>query len=128
MHSLRLRQASPAVCPRLWPAVPAAMAILLLAGCANRHPRLVAVEKPYDGQLNCQQLSSEISAAQRLIGSYQTDNAQQSSRNGQAVVGAVLMPVSLMNMDTGDAADQEVNAYSQRIAHLQKLSKEKACS
>ena len=104
------------------------VAVLLpLTACANRPASPVAVERPYDSQLSCGQLQSEISAAGRMVGSYRTDLQQQNARNGQAVVGAVFMPVALMNMDTGGASDREMAAYSQRIAHLETLAKQKDC-
>lgn len=101
---------------------------LLLAGCAQRPPRAIETVQAHDGRMNCQQLRSEISASHRLIGSYGVDHAQQSERNRQAVIGAVINPMSLMNMDTGNAADHEVAAYSARIAHLETLSQQKACT
>jgi PBP1b-binding outer membrane lipoprotein LpoB len=104
----------------------AAMA-LLLAGCAQRPARPIETVQAHDMQMTCPQLRSEMSATRRMMGHYSTDQAQQSERNRQAVVGAVFAPVALMNMDTGNASEREVSAYGARLTHLESLSQQKAC-
>lgn len=100
----------------------------LLAGCAQRQARPVEAAQPHDELMNCQQLRSELLATRSMIGKYVVDHAQQSDRNRQAIVGAVFMPVALMNMDTGSASEREAAAYGQRATHLENLGKTKGCS
>lgn len=110
---------------------PAALLVvlsLLLDGCASRHARIVEVQQPHDATMNCLQLRSEISATNRMLLTYGVDRSQQSDRNQLAILGAFLNPMILIQVDGGDAADREVNAYSMRNSHLQRLSTKKGCT
>lgn len=105
-----------------------ALATAVLAGCAQRQARPIEASQPHDTLMNCQQLRSELLATRSMIGKYGVDHAQQSDRNRQALVGAVFMPVALMNMDTGTASEREAAAYGARATHLETLGKTKGCS
>ena len=102
-------------------------AITMLFACAERQPRAIAVEQPYDDRLSCIQIVSERAANRRTVASYATDRMQQNDRNAMSVIAAPVNPLFLMHMDTGNAASREIAAYEQRLARLDRLGQERGC-
>jgi hypothetical protein len=100
---------------------------LFFGACAARQERSIDVRQSHDEIMGCMQLDSEISASRRMIGSYGPDLSQQSDRNQWALLGALVNPLMLMQIDGGDAAIRETNAFSDRIRHLENLRIEKEC-
>ena len=98
-----------------------------LTGCAERTARPISTEQPHDAELTCFQLASERAAHRKTIESYAVDRRHQDERNCMSVLAAPLNPMTLILMDGGQATSRETEAYVQRIARLDALSRQKGC-
>ena len=106
--------------------IAAAVAVLLVMGCAGRPAHPVMVYQPGDATRSCDALERELELIEddifRLLP--QTDKATKNTRLG---VAGIFLLVPLFFMDLSKAEQVEVNALTQRYNHLLEIGDENNC-
>lgn len=98
---------------------------LLLSGCAGRAPEMVAIVKPEDLHLNCEQISAEIVSNNKRISELTTEQNNTFAQNIVAGAAGAVVPVFLLASDFQNAALKEEVALSQRNQHLAGLAQQR---
>jgi hypothetical protein len=99
--------------------------LLLLAACAGRDAKPVAVMNSYDRDLSCEQIQAEIQSNETKA--RQLGEERNSSRNANIAVGTVgvlLFWPALFALDLSDAERVEIDALHQRNMHLASLARD----
>jgi hypothetical protein len=97
-----------------------------LTGCGGNRPASpVAVMRPADGQLTCDRIDNEIAASEAAVNTRRAEiDEAQSRRTYNALAGGV---IGASTTEDGSAARVEIDAYTQRIAHLRGISRKLKC-
>jgi hypothetical protein len=100
--------------------------VATLAACGGNRPASpIAAMRPTDGQLTCDKIDDEIAANEAAINTRRAEiDAAQSTRTYNAVMGGL---IGVATSEDGSAARAEIDAYSQRVAHLRGVSRKLRC-
>ncbi len=103
------------------------LATMMLAGCAGRTPRPVAIVQPVDRQMDCNAIVAEVRANSTQIGELGREDGQKVGQNVAVGIVGVLIPVLWFGMDFQDASGKEGTALESRNQYLSTLAQQKNC-
>ncbi len=100
--------------------------VATLTACGGNRPASpIAVTRPTDGQLTCDKIDDEIAASEAAVNTRRAEIDQaQSVRTYNALAGGL---IGAATSEDGSAARVEIDAYTQRIAHLRGISRKLKC-
>jgi len=105
----------------------AAVALLVLAGCAGRPPQPVQLAQPQDPGSTCAMLSAEIDANNHKIADLAGDQGAKVAQNVAAIaVGLFVWPV-LFAADFQGSAGVEIEALKERQHYLAAIAEQRRC-
>ena len=99
----------------------------LLAGCAGRTPKPVAIVQPVDRQMDCNAIVSEVRSNSTQIGELGREDGQKVGQNVAVGIVGVLIPVLWFGMDFQNASGKEGTALESRNQYLSTLAQQKNC-
>lgn len=104
-----------------------ALSSIVLAGCAGRSARPVAMDQVGDGQRSCAAIELEMGQIQTEIQKLTPESDKTGKNVGLGIAGAFFL-IPWFFMDLSDAEKAEISAYQQRYNKLQVLATQKKCS
>ena len=106
----------------------AALAALLLAGCAGRQAAPVSVSQATDPDKSCHELLHELNYNQYRMARLVKESNHVKAGNADVAAGdAFFFPPVLVAYDKGKAQSAELKALQDRNAQLAKLAVDKDC-
>ena len=106
----------------------AALAMVLLAGCAGRAPDPVATASATDTNLTCAQIEQRLESNRYQITELGRERGAKVAQNVAAGVAGLFIWPAWFLMDFQGTAKIEQEALEQRISHLTDLYRDRGCT
>jgi len=105
----------------------AALAAVVVTGCAGGAPAPVSVVQPQDRYMDCAAIGIEVQSNNAKVQQLASDKGLKVAQNVAAGVAGLVIPVLWFGMDFQGTADTEIQALQARQQYLAALAEQRHC-